>query len=195
MTPGFLSIERKSIRWTRADSDAYLTSLAIGLLAGLLVTYVRTPLHMPGHKVIFWMAPALACRLVTGARAGASVSVLGTIVTTMLLGGQLAGGWMMMPLVLLAGFTLDAAAGVANRFSSRPWTALAFLAMAGTAGNLICFIKRLFDPVGELFSRANIQDLLTAAAYHAMFGFMAGVIGGICSWRLHKYRTRRKHPN
>ncbi len=69
MMPGFLSIERKSIRWSKAGSDAYLTSLAVGLFAGLVVTYARTPIHMPGHKVLFWMVPvSLACRLATHAR-------------------------------------------------------------------------------------------------------------------------------
>ena len=130
MMPGFLSIEEKSIRWSRADSDVYLTSLAIGLFAGLVVTYARTPIHMPGHKVLFWMVPALACRLATHARAGASVSVLGTIVTTLLLGGELGGGWVMMPLILLAGVTLDVAAAMVERRKNLTLAMLPLLAMA-----------------------------------------------------------------
>ena len=127
---------------SRADSDAYLTAFGVGLLAGLVVTYARTPLHMPGHKVLFWMVPALACRLIGRARAGATISVLGTICTTLLMGGQLGGGWVMMPLVLV-GFTLDVTADTVERHKVSAMGAAFVDGSGGAGGNLICFIKRL----------------------------------------------------
>jgi hypothetical protein len=174
--------------WSRADADVYLTSVAIGVIAGIAVAYVRTPLHMPGHKVLLWMTPIVATRLLTRVRAGASASVLATIVTTLLLGGNLAGGAAMMPLVLAAGITLDVAVGWVERRRMTLWSAVSLLALAGIAGNLICFIKRLFDPMGSLFSAATIQDLLAAGASHAFFGGLAGIIGGLCGLALLKYR-------
>jgi hypothetical protein len=146
---------------------------------------------MPGHKALFWIAPALACRLVTRARAGASTSVLGTVVTTFLLGGQLGGGWFMMPLLAAAGATLDAGAWIVERYRYRLIAALPVLAMTGLAANLICFIKRLFDPVGALFSAGDIQDLLVACGYHALFGAAAGIVGATCGRAYVKYQQHR----
>ena len=187
---GSTSIEKRFIRWSKADFDAYLTAAAIGVLAGLAVSYIRPPLHLPGHKVLLWMIPALGCRLGTRARAGASTSVLATIFATLLLGGRLGGGFLMMPLVALAGITLDIAAGMVERRRS-PWS-LPLLALAGATGNLLCFMKRLCDPMPGFFSSGNMRDLLWAAASHIFFGLLAGVIGGLCGWGLLTYRRRRE---
>ena len=175
MTHGSLSIGKPSIRWSRAEVDAYLVMASIGVLAGLAVTYCRTPLHWPGHKVVLWMVPVLAGRLVTRTRAGASVGVVGLIVTTLVLGGQLGGGAVMMPLVFFAGVMLDAAAGIVERQKLSAWSALPLLALAGVAGNLICFIKRLFDVTGQVVSAGGRQELLEAAGSYAVFGVLAGV--------------------
>ena len=67
--------------------------------------------------------------------------------------------------------------------------ALVLLGLAGMAGNLICFIKRLFDPTGQMVSAGGPQELLLAAGSYALFGLVAGVIGGVCGWAL--FRARR----
>src|SRR5580700_5676750 len=105
-TLGYLSIERNRGPWSRAVSDGYLSAIAIGILAGIVVAFARTPIHLPGHKAILWMAPILATRLVTRSRAGASVGAFSTAITTLSLGGRIAGGIAMMPLVVLAGVVL-----------------------------------------------------------------------------------------
>ena len=186
---GSLSIEKRSIRWSRADLDAYLMAASVGVLAGLAVSFLRTPLHLPGHKVLLWMTPILAARLATRARGGATAGVLLLVVTTLLLGGQLGGGALMMPLVVVAGIALDAAAGWIERNHVAFWRVILLLAAAGVAGNLICFIKRLFEPVGEIFSTGNLSDLVYAGASHAAFGLVAGICGAICGWAILKTRS------
>jgi hypothetical protein len=150
---------------------------AVGVLSGVVVTFARTPLHWPGHKVIFWMAPILASRMATRTRAGATVGASAASLTAFVLGGRLAGGAAMMPLVMVAGAVMDAAVQATERRNLPVWRQVMFLGLAGMAGNLICFVKRLFDPMGAYFSTGNFSDMLTMAASHAIFGFLAGLIG------------------
>lgn len=174
---GYLSIEKKNAPWTRPAVEAYAANAAVGILAGIAVTFAHTPLHLPGHKVVFWMAPVLATRLLTRSRAGASTGACSTAVTTFLLGGRLAGGAAMMPLVILAGAILDIAAANLDRRNAPIFRKILLLALAGAAGNLICFVKRLFDGTGGLFASSNPSDLLIAAIYYAFFGFIAAALG------------------
>ncbi|HZL37443.1 MAG TPA: hypothetical protein VFC78_19150 [Tepidisphaeraceae bacterium] len=150
---------------------------ALGVLAGIAVAYARMPLHLPGHKVMSWMPVLLAGRLLTGARAGAATGTLLTILTTLALGGRLAGGVLLLPMVILAGVLLDCAAVFIERRKVPPWRALFFLALAGAAGNLACFVKRLAGPDGAIFSNAGAHALIAAAGSYALFGFLAGLSG------------------
>jgi hypothetical protein len=186
--PGSLSTEKNRAPWNSAVLNDYLAVIAVGILAGIAVAYARTPLHLPGHKALFWIAPVLAARLVTRARAGASAGALATALTTLFLGGRIAGGFEMAPLIVLAGLLLDLAVQYTERRTFAGWKWLLVLASAGLAGNLICFIKRLLDPVGAFFSTGNIDDLLLAAALHATFGFIAGLIGAVAAHALLKFR-------
>ena len=179
-THGSLSIAKPFIHFSKADYHAFLTAASVGVLAGIAVTFLRTPIHLPGHKVIFWLAPALATRLVTRAKPAASISVLATIFTTLLLGGQLAGGAIMMPLVAFAGITMDIACQIAESRRLSFASSLIFFSLAGVAANLLCLVKRLFNPVGQMFSAVNLDDLLRSAASYALCGLFAGLIGALC---------------
>jgi hypothetical protein len=182
--PGSLSIERNRDPWSRAVSDGYLAVIAVGIQAGIAVAFARTPIHLPGHKVIFWMAPILATRLLTRTRGGASVGAFSTAMTALSLGGRIAGGIAMMPLVVLAGAVLDGAIQFGRQRNFKLWQQVLLLALAGSIGNLICFVKRLFDPMGAFFSVGNLNNMLTAAASHAFFGFMAGLLGAAVGFAL-----------
>jgi hypothetical protein len=177
MTPGFLSIKKEAVPWSKSQSEAYLALAAVGVLAGIVVAYARTPLHLPGHKALFWIPPILAARLLTGRRAGASVGALSTILTTLALSGRLAGGPVAMPLVLVAGLVLDLAVAVAQRRPGLQWRTVLLLSSAATAANLICFLKRVWETTGAFFSTGNLEDLARTAAWYACFGFLAGAIG------------------
>jgi hypothetical protein len=188
-TPGYLSIERDRAPWSKAVSDGYLSVVAVGVLAGILVAYARTPMHLPGHKAVLWMAPVLCARMVAGVRAGASAGALTTAVTTFVLGGRLAGGLAMMPLIVLAGVVFDLAVQLAERRKFAWWQYFGFFVLAGLIGNLICFVKRLFDPMGAFFSAGNIEDCVLAGGYHAVFGALAGLIGVGSAYALLKFRA------
>ena len=186
--PGSLSTGRSRASWNSAVLDGYLSVVAVGILAGIGVAFARTPVHLPGHKVIFWMAPVLAARLVTRSRAGASAGALATALTTLSLGGRIAGGIVMAPLIVLAGVVLDLAVQMTERRKFAGWKCLLVVASAGLAGNLICFVKRLLDPMGAFFSAGNIDDLFLAGGLHAIFGIVAGLSGALVGYGLRKYR-------
>jgi len=163
---------------------------AVGVLAGIAVAYARTPLQMPGHKVLWWMIPVLASRILNPVRAGATTGAFATAIITLSLGGRIAGGMIMTPLIIVAGIVLDLAANFNERHNLSVWRRLLFFALAGAAGNLLCFIKRLFDPMGAFFSAANQLDLLRAAGSYAIFGFFAGLLGGVIAFGLVQIRAR-----
>ncbi len=191
---GSLSIEKEAVRWSKTDTDAYLTVGAVGLLAGILVTFARMPLHMPGHKVLWWMTPVLTSRLLTRTKAGAITGALATALSTMLLGGRLAGGIIMMPMVVFAGALLDLTAGIVERSSVTRGRALLWFALAGTVGNLACSMNRLFEPLGGFFSARNINDLLWTAGSYAFFGFLAGLLGAAAGYAISRVRASPKMP-
>ncbi|HUB24863.1 MAG TPA: hypothetical protein VL992_05485 [Tepidisphaeraceae bacterium] len=175
---GCQSIERKSGGWNKATAEAYASMIAIGVIAGVLVAWAQLPLHLPGHRVLLWMVPVLAGRMVTGRRLAASVGASATIGTTLLLGGRLAGGVGMAPMIILAGGVVDWVMHVLERRQMSTWRGFLFLAAAGTAANLLCLAKRLLDPAGEIFPVENLQDLMAVASSYAFFGCLAGLIGG-----------------
>jgi hypothetical protein len=177
---GYQSTEKQSIPWSKAQAEAYLAMAAVGAIAGVVVAFAQTPLHWPGHKILFWLTPVLASRLVFKARAGASVGSSATVATTLLLGGRLAGGFAMMPLVILGGIVLDLAVLQSQRVQSSP-AKLLLLVSAATAVGLMCFIKRFFEPVGGFFSAGNLNDLAFAGLSWAFFGFLAGLLGLIAA--------------
>jgi hypothetical protein len=187
-TPGFLSIEKGRARRNSAAIDGYLSVTAVGVLAGIVVAYARTPVHLPGHKAMLWMVPVLAARLVTRTTAGASVGALATAITTVSLGGRIAGGAAMMPLIIAAGMILDLAVGIAERYRQVLFPGLLLLILAGGIGNLICFSKRVLEPVGSMTAGGNIREMLTVAGWHLFFGLLAGFVGGGAGYWLRGYR-------
>jgi hypothetical protein len=189
-TLGYLWTEKKRDRWNKAVVDGYLSVAAVGVLSGVVVAYARTPIHLPGHKALWWMAPILAARLATRARAGASVGALAAALTTLSLGGRIAGGIVELPLVILAGIMLDLGVQFVERRDFQLWRRLLLLGLAGLVANGLCLVKRLFDPMGAFFSTGNMDDLLTAAGSYALFGFFAGLLGAGAGQAL---RILRRH--
>jgi hypothetical protein len=190
---GLASIEKRAVRWNKADANAYAAIVSVGVLAGVAVAFARTPLQMPGHKVLFWMIPVLAVRLLTRARAGATTGALSAAATALSVGGRIGGGGVvMMPMVVIAGVILDWVAGIHEREQFSLRTSMLILALAGTAGNLACLVKRLFEPMGPVFSVRNLGDLFQAACSYAIFGFAAGLLGAAAGLGLISFRRRRR---
>ena len=182
MMPGSLSIAKNPTRWTRTDADAYLTCIAVGILAGIAAAFIRTPLHLPGHKALFWITPALAFRLRTRARLGATLSSTATILTTCLLGGNLGGGWSLLPLISLAGLLLDLSANFAEQKHLSLKLALHLFAAAGLLANTLVFLKHLTDP------HTTPLSLETMWLSHALFGLLAAALATLTTL------SKRKTP-
>lgn len=176
-TPGYLSTTGKHDLWSKSLWEGYLAIASVGVLTGIAVAFARSPLHLPGHKAILWMTMIVAGRLATRARWGASAGTFVAAMTAILLGGRVAGGIAMLPLVTFAGVILDRGVQLTERHKLAGWQSLLIIAAAGVAGNLICFVDRLFDPTSGFFSRKNLDDLVFAGGSHAIFGALAGAIG------------------
>ncbi len=91
----------------------------------------------------------------------------------------------------VVGVVLDVACTLVERHARTMLAAVGVLAMTGVAGNLICFIKRLFEPAGVMFSAGNAESLLWAAGSYAAFGLAAAVCGGVVGWAMRRRRFTR----
>jgi len=181
---GSPSIKNEPALWSKSQTEGYFAAAMVGVLAGIVVAYAQMPLHLPGHKALWWIPPVLVARLVTRRQLGASIGATTTVLTTLSLGGRLAGGVVAMPLVILAGVVLDVAANKVERRPKAILRAVLLLSTAGAAGNLICFIKRLLEPSGAFFSTDNLRDVSWAGTTHAVFGFAAGALGAILAYAI-----------
>jgi hypothetical protein len=172
--------------------QAYLIMAAAGVLSGIAVTFVRTPMGMPGHKVLLWMIPVLAARLKTGARAGASAGAFASAGTMLSLGGRIAGGGLMLPAIVAAGAILDLAVTFAHRRAMSAGGTLIVLAASGMAGNLVCFANWAAIARGAVFTHGSSSELAAAALSYAFFGILAGFMGGIAGLTLLRPWQRRR---
>lgn len=194
MTHGFPSIRSEAGPWNRARIENYLAIGAVGVLAGIAVAYGRMPLHLPGHKALLWIVPVLACRLVSKQSVAASVGASATVITALLLGGRLAGGMTAMPLVIIAGILLDLFAANVERNQIVGWRSLVILTLAGCAANLLCCLKRVFEPSGGILSLGTALDLIQVISFYALFGAAAGLIGGAIGLFIERRCGSTSHP-
>jgi len=181
MKPGSLSTASGTARWNSLSAAAGWRALAgcaaVGAIAGVLAAHVRLGLGMPGHKALFWMAPILAARLLYGHPVGATAGACSAAVTSLALGGNLAGGALFLPLVAAAGALLDAAAAFAKRHGlSAVWVLLLFAA-TGTGANLLCALKRMLVPQKAYHTLLGLTGATAQLACYALFGLAAGLAG------------------
>ncbi len=173
-----MSIKSAAGPWNKSRVEGYVLIASIGVLAeGRSSRCAERRCTCRDTRRRTGLTLILAARLSVPPQRSATVGALSTVITTLLLGGRLAGGVAATPLVLFAGIVLDFGAYMVEQNPAAIWRAVLILAAAGTAGaNLFCFIKRLFEPVGTFFSTANLHDLATAAGWHAFFGLIAGLL-------------------
>jgi hypothetical protein len=155
--------------------------VAVGALAGLLTAFVDSlhlGLQLPGHKVLFWMPPLIIARLLLRHPIGATAGAGTTAIACLGCGANIAGGPAYMPLIILAGSVLDAAAALAERRRLPFWLIIPLLGAAGTGGAMLCAVKRLMVPMPRphlLFSA--IPDPAASVIIYAFFGLAAGLLG------------------
>ena len=166
---------RRSSHAAAFGARMLLANVAVGVLAGLLVSHVRLQLGLPGHKALFWMVPVLAARLfaphLLGATAGASAAAC----TALAMGENLAGGILYLPLVPLAGAVLDGTVALAERRRLRWWWTIPLLGMGGMAANLLCAMKRLLTPLRNSHLLFGLDGLAATILSYAFFGLLAGL--------------------
>jgi hypothetical protein len=169
-------------------ADGYAWIVAVAILSGIAVTYARMPLHLPGHKVLFWMAPLLATRLLTRTAAGSSVGAIVVLATTLSLGGRIAGGPFFAPLIVPAAALLDLTVAMCQRRNYPLWRRAVLLSIAGMLGNLCCSIKQILEVSAIAPSPGQLSDMLVAVGSYALFGLIAGTLGGAVGFGLLRLR-------
>jgi hypothetical protein len=168
---------------------AVLVTAAVGAAAGLVAAQVRLHLGLPGHKVLFWLTPVLAARLILGGPAGATAGAVAAAMATAAAGGNLAGSFVHLPLIGVAGLVLDVAAWLAERGRLAAAWAIPLMGLAGLAANLVCLGKRLLAPWwGE--AGHTLWGVNAAPISYALFGLLAGLLGATAAWLVLR-RTRR----
>jgi len=183
--PGYPSTEsvaaRSSSLAAAAAAPALLGCVAVGALAGLMTAFMDSlhlGLQLPGHKVLFWMPPLIIARLLLCHPIGATAGAGATAIACMGCGANIAGGPAYVPLIVLAGSVLDAAAALAERRRLPAWLIIPLLGAAGAGGAMLCAVKRLMVPMPRphlLFS--VIPDPAASVIIYAFFGLIAGLLG------------------
>jgi len=162
--------------------------IGVGAAAGVLVAGVRLNLGLPGHKALFWIPVVIVARILSRCRVGATSGAAATALTTFALGGNLAGGPVGLPLVVVAGAFLDLVASSLERGKVPTRLHVPIIAAAAMLANLICLTRRLLLPAGF-----GVHLLFDASGFwfrfcsYAFFGLAAGLIAGIVA-----HRARRR---
>jgi len=185
---GSPSIEKSPALSSDSVTDGYAWIVAVAILSGIAVTYARMPLHLPGHKVLWWMAPLLATQLLTRTAAASTVGSIVVLATTLSLGGRIAGGPFFAPLIVPAAVLLDLCVRLSERRNYSPWQRIVILALAGMLGNTICSIKQILETSATASSSGPTNDLLIAVASYALFGLIAGALGAAVGYGLFRFR-------
>jgi len=196
--PGYQSTEsvaaRSSSLAAAAGAPALLGCAAVGALAGLLTAFMDSlhlGLGLPGHKVLFWMPPLIIARLLLRHPIGATAGAGATAIACMGCGANIAGGPAYVPLIVLAGSVLDAAAGLAERRRLPFWLVIPLLGAAGAGGAMLCAVKRLMVPMPRPHLLLGaIPDPAASVIIYAFFGLIAGLLGAAIATGV--LRLRRK---
>lgn len=193
MMRGFPLTGSEAGRWNSVVSGlrpgALLPHLAVGLLAGLIMSQAHLHLGLPGHKILVWATPVVAARLLWPCPVGAIVGTASAAWATLVWGGSFAGGALFLPLVVMAGGLIDATAALARRRRLAAWQAVPLLGLGTMLASLFCLSKRLLVPSHNHHMLFGIPDPLASVLSYAFFGLLAGAGGALAALAL--IRARR----
>jgi len=181
----------------RTDLDAteslgtFLAVCAIGLAAGAASACLRLHLGLPGHKVLVWLTPVMAARLVSRSPLGGTGGTLSAALGAMAAGGELAGPASFLPVTILAGMLMDAVIGLAERRRLAAGWVFVLAAVGGLTANSVLAIKRLLTPVFTWHAWAGLSEVESRLLSYALFGALAGVLGAALAWAIKRKRLRR----
>ena len=171
----------------KANIKSLLWAVGIGAIAGFIASNLRLNLGLPGHKALFWMIPVVVTRIVGRCPVGCSSGGLAAGCSTIICGGNIAGGLYALPLIAVGGIVIDIVTRILEKRNVHPVFYICFIGLAAMAANLICLLKRLLMPAGfgiHLFSTRLIS--------YAFFGLMAGVAGGLIGLMINRSRARKR---
>lgn len=178
---GYLLTEKSPGHWSKLTKtlqlQALLTNVSVGVLAGLVMAHVRLNLGLPGHKAMFWLTPVIAARLLKPHVAGATAGACSAAITSMALGGHLAGGFFFIPLVALAGGVIDAIILWSKHLKPSPWLLIPLLGVGGLTANLLCAVKRMLVPQLHHHCLLGLTGPAAQLVSYAIFGLLAGLLG------------------
>ena len=187
---------RSSSLAAAAGAPGLLGCVGVGLLAGLLTAFMDSlhlHLGLPGHKVLFWMPPLIIARLVLRHPIGATAGAGATAIACLGCGANIAGGPAYVPLIVLAGSVLDAAAGLAERRRLSFWLVIPLLGAAGAAGAMLCAVKRLAEPLLKTHLLWSlIPDPAASVIIYAFFGLLAGLLGAAIAAGVIRLKSSRR---
>ena len=180
---GSQSIENAADRWSRLAGAIALRELmfniSVGLIAGAIGAHVRLHMGLSGHKIVFWLVPVLAARLMWRCPLGVTGGATAATAASFALGGNLAGGVPYMALLVLAGGVMDALVAFSEKHRLSPLLIIPLLTGGGMIANLLCAIKRLLAPVHNHSMLLGFSGPLATIVSYAIFGLIAGLIGSI----------------
>ena len=191
---GSLLTEKRVALWSSLFEGENLkklaASLAVGVIAGVVVSFVRLNLGLPGHKALFWMIPVLTMRMLGKSKIGTSAGAAAVILTTYSTGGHLGGGALGFPLILLGAVILDVVISTLEQRQMPFWFHTLIVSFTTILCNLFCMVKKLFVPDGLGFHLLlNNSGFWFRFFSYVFWGFISGAIACIIAY----YCIRKRH--
>lgn len=167
---------KKSLSGTNASVKEWIWLIGLGGAIVLFQSFLRIPLHLPGHHGLEWMAILMISRLTSNVRWASSVSSTTAAGLSMI--PALGVHDPFMPLIyLLPGLVIDLVYSLLNRTHLGVVSVLILSALAGIAHST----KPVFRVVINSFMHFPYGSLLSGFVYptvtHFLFGFMGGSFG------------------
>lgn len=125
-----------------------IASAAVGVISGLIISQVKLHLGISGHKAFMWMTPVILARLMGKCKVGATTGALTASTTCFALGGNIAGGPLGLPIVVIAGVMLDAIIAFIEKHKPPFFVTIPVIGLAAMFANLLLFVKRILLPLG-----------------------------------------------
>ena len=123
------------------------------------------------------MVPVLTMRLVGKSKLGTSVGAVAVVLTTIIVGGNLGGGAMGFPLIVMGAVLIDIVIKSIEGRRLPRWSCVAIISFAAMSCNLLCFTKKLLLPEGLgmhlIFSYTGFWFRLCS---YAFWGLLSGLI-------------------